>query len=87
MLKLKSHLTCTYCTRIFKHPIILPCDHSLCGQHLNERDVVKQNTIKCKACSEEFAVKGNDFKSNEAFARSIESQSHLSGEEIGLKQS
>jgi len=64
----------------------LPCEHSICGQHLNERDVVKQNTIKCKACSEDFAVKGNDFKSNEAFARSIESQSHLSGEEIGLKQ-
>jgi hypothetical protein len=82
----KSKLTCSYCSKIFKHPIILPCDHSLCGQHLNERDVVKANKIKCKTCNEEFAVKGNEFKSNEAIVKLIETQSYLSDQEITLKQ-
>jgi hypothetical protein len=75
-----------YCSKIFKHPIILPCDHSLCGQHLNERDVVKENKIKCKACSEEFAVKGNEFKSDKIVKQIIDSHSYLSGEETSLKQ-
>jgi hypothetical protein len=81
----KSQLTCSYCSRIFKNPIILPCDDSICRQHLSERDVVKQNRIKCAKCNEVFQVRNNQFKSNEDLKKLIESQSHLSSEEQSLK--
>jgi hypothetical protein len=51
-----------------------------------ERDVVKENRIKCKKCNDEFGVKNNEFKPNEALTQLIENQSHLSDEEISLKQ-
>jgi hypothetical protein len=86
MLKLKSQLTCSYCSRIFKDPIELPCEDNICRQHLSERDVVKENRIKCKKCNEDFQVKGNDFKSIQAFTKLIESQSYLNEEEKSLKQ-
>jgi hypothetical protein len=82
----KSQLTCSYCSKIFKDPILLPCEHSICRQHLSERSVVKENKLKCKQCKEEFGVKDIEFKSNEALTKLIESQFHLSDEEISLKQ-
>jgi hypothetical protein len=82
----KSQLTCSYCSRIFKNPIILPCDDSICRQHLSERDVVKQNRIKCNKCNEVFQVRNNHFESNEDLKKLIESQSYLNEEEISLKQ-
>ena len=45
----KSQLTCSYCSRIFKDPILLPCDDSICREHLSERDVVKQNKSKLES--------------------------------------
>ena len=82
----KSQLTCSYCSRIFKDPILLPCNDSICREHLNERDVVKQNKIKCTKCNEEFGVKNNDFKSNQTLKKLVEDQTHLSEDEINLKQ-
>jgi hypothetical protein len=86
MLKSKSYWTCSFCSKIFKHPIELPCEHSICREHLSERDVVKEKRIKCKECNGEFQIKDNQFKSNEAFKKLIESHSYLSGEELSLKQ-
>ena len=81
----KSQLTCSYCSKIYKDPILLPCGDSICRQHLSERDVVKANRIKCKKCNEEYQVKDNQFKSNNQLKNSIESHSYLSSEEINLK--
>ena len=86
MLKsVKSQLTCSYCSKAFKDPILLPCGDSICRQHLKERDVVKQNKIKCRTCNEEFQVKNNEFKSNEAISKLIDSHSYLNEEETSLK--
>jgi hypothetical protein len=82
----KSHLTCSYCSRIVKGPIALPCDETICREHLSERDVVKQNKIKCKKCSEEFQVNGLEFKSNIELMKLLESHSYLSSEELKLKR-
>jgi hypothetical protein len=86
MLKSKSLVTCSYCSTIYKDPIDLPCEDSICREHLSDRDVVKQNKIKCKKCNEEFGVKESQFKSNNELMKLIESQSHLSSEEQSLKQ-
>jgi hypothetical protein len=86
MLKLKSQLTCSYCSRIYKDPITLPCNDSICGEHLSERDVVKQNKIICKNCNQEYPVKENVFESNNVLTKLIDSQSYLSVDEASLKQ-
>ncbi len=82
----KSQLTCSYCAKIFKDPILLPCGDSICCQHLCKRDVVKANKIKCKKCNEEFQTKDNHFKSNEEFTDYIECAYHFSDKEINLHQ-
>ena len=86
MLNSKHQLTCSYCSRIFRDPIDLPCDDSICHEHLSERDVVKEKKIKCKECDEEFQVKDYDIKLNQTLANLIESHSYLSQEEIELKR-
>ena len=86
MHKLRSQFTCSYCSKILKDPILLPCEESICREHLSERSVVKQNKIKCTKCKEEFEVKDSEFKSSNVLAALIESHSYLSDEEISLKQ-
>ncbi len=79
-------MTCSYCSRIFSDPISLPCEDSICLEHLSDKDVVKQNKIKCKECNEEYGVQNNEFKSNEDLKKLIESKFYLSEDEIRLKQ-
>jgi hypothetical protein len=83
---LKSNWTCSYCSKIVKDPIDLPCDDSICRQHLSEKAVVKENKIKCNECSKEFRINDEEFRSNKSLRKLIESQSYLSGEEISLKK-
>jgi hypothetical protein len=82
----KSQLTCSYCYRIVKGPIALPCDETICREHLSEKDVVRESKIKCAKCNEEFQVKGHEFKSNIELMKLLESHSYLSSEEIELKR-
>ena len=86
MLKLKENLKCSYCSKIFKDPILLPCDDTICRAHLSERDVIKEGKIKCNECKQEFQVEENEFKSNKCLNKLIEDQSYLSEEEISMKQ-
>jgi hypothetical protein len=86
MLKLKSQLTCSYCSKIFKDPIDLPCDESICREHLSEKEVVKEHRIICKDCQQEFKVNDDEFRSNKTLKKLIASQSYLSEEEKSLKQ-
>jgi hypothetical protein len=86
MLKLKLQLTCSYCSKIWKDPILLPCDEVICREHLAEREVVKENRIKCVKCKENFPIKGHEFKSIKMLKQLIEDKSYLSEEEINVKK-
>ena len=86
MLDLKSHLTCSYCSKIFKSPILLPCNHSICREHLFAREVVRENKIKCSECQQEFKVKDNEYGPNQTLNRFIGDRVFLSEEEIILKK-
>jgi len=85
MLKSKSQLTCSYCSKKFRDPILFPCEDSICSEHLSDRDVVKQNRIKGKKCKQEFGVKDSGFQSKEPLTQLLENPSYLSGEELSLK--
>ena len=84
MNRLKTILTCSNCSKIFKDPVELPCDDYICREHLNEKEVLKQNKIKCFKCKQEFVVKGNEFKSVKAYNKLLNDQVYLSQEEINL---
>ena len=85
-LKLKSSLTCSYCSKIYKNPVELPCGHLICQAHLKEREVVQRNKIKCGICKQEFQVKGVDFKSCKFAQTQLNDRIYLNEEEISLKQ-
>jgi hypothetical protein len=86
MNKLKSTLTCSDCTKIFKNPVELPCKHNVCKEHLLEKNVQKQNKIQCVQCKQEYQVKDNEFKSVELLNKLLDDQLYLSDEEISLNQ-
>jgi hypothetical protein len=81
----KSSLTCSFCAKIFQDSIELPCSHNLCAKHLVEKDVVKQNKIKCVECKQEFKAKDNEFKSNNFLKKLLDNHDFLSDEEFSLK--
>jgi hypothetical protein len=85
MFKSKPYFTCSYCTKILRDPILLPCDDLICREHLSGREVVKENRISCKECSEEFEVTCDQFRSKKTLKKLIESQSYLNEEESSLK--
>jgi hypothetical protein len=87
-LKLASELTCSCCLKIYKNPVILPCNDSLCEEHLKVPDVLKHNKIKCNICNQVFNVKENDFiRENKSVKSLIEKEVYLDEEESSLKKS
>jgi hypothetical protein len=64
---------------------MLPWDDSICREHLSERDVINENRIKCKECSEEFQVKCDEFRTNKTLNKQVVNQSYLSEDEMSLK--
>jgi len=82
----KSSLTCSYCSKIFKDPIELPCKHAMCKEHLVEINIVKMNKIKCFECKKDFEVKDSDFKSIEILKKQLDDFPFLSDEEFALKK-
>jgi hypothetical protein len=78
--KLKSTLTCSYCSKLYKDPIELPCTHNLCKEHLVE------NKIECAECKQHFETKDNDFKLNNLVKKLLDEHVHLSNEEVSLKK-
>jgi hypothetical protein len=82
----KATLTCTFCSKILKNPIELPCKHNVCEEHLNENKVQKQNKIICGECKQDFHVKGNEFKAIDFVKKCLNEQLYLNDEEITLKK-
>jgi hypothetical protein len=80
---LKSDLTCSFCSKIFKDPIRLPCDHAICEYHLKQ----KHKQIQCSKCSQTHDLSKNDYKpyKDTAFRCFLDDFMFLSDEEKRLK--
>ena len=86
MNKLKSSLTCSYCSKIYKNPIELPCKDYICKEHLTEKTIIKENKIKCAKCNEDFEVRDNVFETNKIIQQQLDDGVYLSEEEFNLRQ-
>ena len=84
--KWKQSLICSYCSKLFKDPIELPCDDCICQEHLFENNVLKANKIQCVKCKQEFEVNGINFKINKFAKQMLDEQKYFSDEEISLRQ-
>jgi hypothetical protein len=82
----KTNLTCSYCSQLYKNPIELPCLHTICSEHLAEKNVLKQNRISCVKCKLDTPVKENNFRPSRFLKRLLDDQVHLSSGEKLLKQ-
>ena len=43
----KEDLKCSYCPKVLQDPIILPCQDTICKEHLNESNI---KSIQCLTC-------------------------------------
>ena len=82
----KTDFVCLICSRIFKNPISFPCGFTICSGHLNDKEVLKTNTIRCEACNVNYNVKETNFRTNRNIENMLSRLFHLSVEEISLKQ-
>ena len=85
---LKEDFTCLICSRIYKNSFVLPCGDTICEEHLNEPEVLKNNLFKCQSCGEVFEVKNNEMiRSNKSFQKLIQKELFLSDAEKSKKKS
>ncbi len=56
----KSDYTCSYCNKIFKDHVTLPCNDNICAQHLRD----DLSGVDCKRV---FKLKGTREKKNGCF--------------------
>ena len=86
-MELKSNLTCSLCSKIFKTPIKLPCNDTICELHLSEPNVVEYEKIRCAKCDQEFKVGDIELVLNEDIQKLLENEEHLTKDEKKQKKS
>ena len=87
-MNLKLDFQCSCCNKILKNPIHLPCFcDTICAEHLNDSNVLKEKCIKCNKCNQIFPLNECDFKSNEIVQNLLAKEIYLSDNEKKLKKS
>ena len=83
----KADFVCLICNNILHDPIDLPCDCgncTICKKHLKDNSV-KDGSIRCETCKEQFLIKDIKIKVNKFAKIVLDSEQHLSNEEIHVK--
>jgi len=75
----RSKLTCSICSLIFKDPIILPCGHTVCKEHLSDE------IISCFPCTKKFYINTFVQIPNLAITGIINDEHFLSESERSMK--
>ncbi len=74
-------LKCLYCGNIVNTPVVLPCKHTVCQNH-----IVDKMTINCILCKQEHAVPNSGFEQNTFLAKFLASDSYLKETERRTKE-
>lgn len=70
--RIMKAINCSECQQVLETPIILPCQHSICQKHVNEKNI--GDKIRCSKCGVEHEIPANGFLVVEALCEIIESQ-------------
>ena len=83
----KSDFICSFCLKILKDPINLPCFDIICQSHLKETSISEKKCIECPTCKRNFNTDTHEFVPNKILKNLIDKQLFLSDEEKTLKKS
>jgi hypothetical protein len=87
MTSLKQKLICSFCSKVYKSPFVLPCGDTLCEQHLKEENASKTNSIECQTCQKIFEINDNEMiRSNTTVKNLVDYELYLSDEEKSMKK-
>ena len=81
----KQAFTCSFCCKILSQPVTLLCGDTICQEHLTEKNAQKEDSIKCKACNEEFILSENKFPVNKMMQNQLSKMLHLTENEKKIK--
>ena len=70
--KIKKAIKCSTCLQILQTPVILPCSHSICKKHVNEKK--SGDNVRCAKCGLDHEIPPNGYLLNEALCEIIEAQ-------------
>jgi hypothetical protein len=89
MNSINSFLTCKHngCNKYFMLPVKLPCDKSICKEHVEKLRTEKISKLKCQFCQSEHDIPSEGFKLNQDIINVLEMNLHLSPSQQKLNDS
>lgn len=78
MIKIKETIKCKICQNIYAEPVLLPCDNTICKEHISEK------SFNCSFCLNNHSI-GQEFKLNLLIQSVIDSNKYLNEQEKLLK--
>jgi hypothetical protein len=85
-MSLKHHFKCFYCSKIYKNPIQLPCEDSICRHHLEDAKFFPENKISCPECQRVFVISDISLLPNTLLESLLREEKYLTYEEINIKR-
>ena len=70
--KVLKAIKCPECKQLLETPVLLPCHHSICEKHVNEKKSGEK--LICSKCGIDHEIPTNRFPLNEALCDIIEAQ-------------
>ena len=86
-MSIKDELTCSVCELFLSRtPVVLPCAHALCSEHLEESTASQNGSFRCAKCDMEFETPINGFPPYTLAVELLDSDAHLNDEEKAIKR-
>jgi hypothetical protein len=88
--QLTGFLTCKYpgCDKYFREPVKLPCDTTICNEHIESAKADNSDKFKCLLCDSDHVIpSGGRFKPNFDIQNILEMNLHLNSKQKDLTES
>ena len=79
----KKSYACFFCNKIINRPVKLPCDASVCYEHIKN---LSQSVFDCQSCQREHVVPEKGFEYNDELQEQIDTDIYLTKSECEQKK-
>jgi hypothetical protein len=85
---INEFLTCKYenCNKYFENPIKLPCENSICKDHIDKMAEQDSQVFTCMFCKGEHDLHKDDMRLNQDILRVLNMNLHLSPKQLVLRE-
>ena len=70
-------IKCPICKEILNLPVILPCGHTVCKNHVDKVTENKETKIMCSLCDEFYVIPANGFVTNRVLNSLLENETKM----------